>query len=122
LLNWLEEEGIPYTVGIGQNKALQALSAGFVKTVESQFETTGQPQRSFKSLAYKTQKTWAHARRIVVKVEVTKLGTNLRYVVVTKGGRSKDLYEWYTQRGGTIEDVIEQLKNGYEADRMSCHR
>jgi len=122
LLNWLEEEGIAYTVGIGQNSALKALSAGFVKTVESQFEATGQAQRSFTSLTYKTQKTWAHARRIVVKVEVTKLGTNVRYVVVTKGGRSKALYEWYTQRGGTIEDVIEQLKNGYEADRMSCHR
>lgn len=89
LLNWLEEEGIAYTVGIGQNSALKALSAGFVKTVESQFETTGQAQRSFTSLTYKTQKTWAHARRIVVKVEVTKLGTNVRYVVVTKGGRSK---------------------------------
>lgn len=122
LLNWLEEEGIPYTVGIGQNKVLRALSAEFVKSVEARFEATQQSQRSFSSISYQTQKTWTHARRVVVKVEVTKLGTNVRYVVVTKGGRSQALYEWYTERGGTIEDVIEQLKNGYEADRMSCHR
>jgi len=122
LLNWLEEEGIAYTVGIGQNKALEALSAEFVKAVEARFEATGQPQRSFTSISYQTIKTWPHPRRVVVKVEVTKLGTNVRYVVVTKGGRSQDLYEWYTERGGTIEDVIEQLKNGFEADRMSCHR
>jgi hypothetical protein len=122
LLNWLEEESIAYTVGIGQNKALRALSAEFVKAVESRFEASGQPQRSFTSLSYQTQKTWTHPRRVVVKVEVTKLGTNVRYVVATKGGRSQDLYEWYTERGGTIEDVIEQLKNGFEADRMSCHR
>jgi hypothetical protein len=116
-LNWLEEEGLAYTVGIGQNKALEALSAEFVKAVEARFEATGQPQRSFTSLSYQTQKTWAHPRRIVVKVEVTKLGTNVRYVVATKGGRSQDLYEWYTERGGTIEDVIEQLKNGFEGKR-----
>ncbi|HZE99151.1 MAG TPA: IS1380 family transposase [Planctomycetota bacterium] len=122
LLNWLEEEGIAYTVGIGQNKVLEALSAEFVKAVESRYEATQQSQRSFTSLSYQTIKTWAHPRRVVVKVEVTKLGTNVRYVVATKGGRSQDLYEWYTQRGGTIEDVIEQLKNGFEADRMSCHR
>ena len=122
LLNWLEEEGIAYTVGIGQNKALEAFSAEFVKTVEARFEATGQSQRSFTSFSYQTQKTWARPRRVVVKVEVTKLGTNVRYVVATKGGRSQDLYEWYTERGGTIEDVIEQLKNGFEADRMSCHR
>ena len=122
LLNWLEEEGIPYTVGIGQNKVLRAHSAEFVKSVEARFEATQQSQRSFSSISYQTQKTWIHARRVVVKVEVTKLGTNVRYVVVTKGGRSQALYEWYTERGGTIEDVIEQLKNGYEADRMSCHR
>lgn len=122
LLEWLEEEKIAYTVGMGQNKALEALSAEFVKTVESRFEATGEPQRSFTSLSYQTRKSWAHARRVVVKVEVTKLGTNVRYVIVTKAGRSQDLYEWYTQRGGTIEGVLEQLKNGYEADRMSCHR
>ena len=122
LLGWLEEEGIAYTVGIAQNKALEALSAPFVKAVESRFETTGQPQRSFMSIAYQTQKTWTHPRRVVMKVEVTKLGTNVRYVVATKGGPSQALYEWYTQRGGTIEDVIDQLKNGFEADRMSCHR
>lgn len=122
LLNWLEEEKILYTIGIGQNKALRDRSAGFVKQVEHRFETTGQPQRCFTSILYKTQKTWARRRRVVVKVEVTKLGTNVRYVVVTKPGRSQALYEWYTQRGGTIEDVIEQLKNGYEGDRLSCHR
>jgi hypothetical protein len=122
LLNWLEEERIAYTVGIGQNKVLEALSAEFVKVVQSRFEATGESQRSFTSIAYQTIKTWARPRRVVVKVEVTKLGTNVRYVVATKAGRSQDLYEWYTERGGTIEGVIEQLKNGYEADRMSCHR
>lgn len=120
LLNWLEEEQIPYTIGIGTNKALAALSAPFVKTVEERFRATGQPQRCFTSLHYRTQKTWSHPRRIIVKVEVTALGTNVRYVIATRRGRRRDLYEWYTGRGGTIEDALEQLKNGFEGDRLSC--
>lgn len=122
LLDWLEEEGIAYTVGIGQNKRLEALSETFVREIEAQFEAQKRPQRAFTSISYQTLKTWSRSRRIVVKVEVTKLGTNVRYIVAGKAGRSQDLYEWYTERGGTIEDVIEQLKNGYEADRMSCQK
>lgn len=119
-LNWLEEEGIPYTIGIGGNKALAALSAPFVRTVEDLFRATGQPQRCFTSLRYRTKKSWSHPRRIVVKVEVTSLGTNVRYVIATRAGRSRDLYEWYTERGGTVEDALEQLKNGFRGDRLSC--
>jgi len=122
LLNWLEEEGIAYTIGIGSNKALEGLAAPFVQEVEARFAAAGEPQRSFSSMRYQTQKTWSHPRRVIVKVEVTKLGTNVRYVIASRGGSSRDLYEWYTERGGTIEDAIEQLKNGYEGDRMSCHR
>ncbi len=122
LLNWLEEEAIPYTIGMGENKALKALSAEFVQIVERRFEETHQPQRSFTSIRYQTQKTWPQPRRVVVKVEVTALGTNVRYVVVTRGGKSAALYDWYTERGGTIEDAIEQLKNGFEGDRLSCQR
>jgi hypothetical protein len=57
---------------------------------------------------------------MVVKVEVTALGTNVRYVIAGRAGRSPAIHDWYTERGGTIEDAIEQLKNGFEGDRMSC--
>jgi hypothetical protein len=121
-LNWLEEEAIPYAIGIGENKVLKALSANFVQANEKGYQVTHQPQRSFTSFPYQTQTTWPHPRRVIVKVEVTALGTNVRYVVVTRGGRSADLYRWYAERGGTVEDAIEQLKNGFEGDRLSCRR
>ena len=121
LLNWLEEESIPFVIGIGENDVLKRLSAPFVQTVEDRFAATHEPQRSFVSLSYRTQKTWPHPRRVIVKVEVTRLGTNVRYLIAGRGGRSADLYDWYAQRGGTIEDAIEQLKNGFEGDRLSCH-
>lgn len=121
VLDWLEGERILYTVGIGTNKVLEAISANFVHATEKSFEYTRQPQRAYTSIRYKAGK-WDHSRRIVVKCEVTALGTNVRTVVTTRGGRSQDLYVWYTQRGGTSEHYIGELKNGFEGDRLSCRK
>ena len=122
LLNWLEEEGITYAIGIAQNKVLKQLSEPFVKSVEERYRHTQKPQKSFSTFSYQTKKTWPRPRRLIVKVEVTAMGTNVRYVIVTRGGWSRALYRWYTERGGTVEDSIEQLKNGFEGDRLSCRR
>jgi hypothetical protein len=120
LLNWLDDEQIPYTIGIGTNKVLERESAAFVKSVEDRFAQTRTPQRSFSTFRYQTRKTWPGPRRIIVKCEVTPLGTNIRYVIATRRGRSAALYDWYVQRGGTIEHYIQQLKTGFEGDRLSC--
>lgn len=122
LLNWLEEEGITYAIGMSANTVLQSLSKPFVESVEARYRATSEPQRSFTSVTYQTRQTWLRPRRLLVKVEVTAMGTNVRFVIVTRAGRSRALYDWYVQRGGTVEDAIEQLKNGFEGDRLSCRR
>lgn len=120
-LDWLEDEEIRYTVGIGVNKVLERLSAAFVKSIEEHYASTRQPQKTYTSMRYKADK-WRGARRVVVKCEVTALGTNVRYVVTTRAGRSQDVYVWYTQRGGTSERYIGELKNGLQGDRLSCRK
>jgi len=119
VLAWAEDQEIAYTVGIGPNPRLEEHSANFVHATEKGYDYTRHPQKSYASVQYQARK-WDSKRRVVVKCEVTALGTNVRYVVTTRGGRSQDVYEWYTQRGGTSEDFIEQLKNGFEGDRLSC--
>ena len=119
VLNWLEDQDLRYTVGIGPNSRLEEVSANFVHAIQKGYEYTRQPQKSYTSVRYKAGK-WDSHRRVVVKCEVTPLGTNVRYVVTTRGGRSQDVYEWYIQRGGRSEDFIEQLKNGFQGDRLSC--
>ena len=121
LLNWLEEEAIPYTIGMASNDVLKDLSAQFVSDTKEAFQKTGAPQKRFMTFRYQAN-TWPHRRRMIVKCEVTSLGTNVRYVIATRRGRRADLYRWYTERGGTIEGAIEQLKNGFEGDRLSCQR
>lgn len=120
-LSWLEDEQIVYTLGTGSNSVLDELSANFVHAMEKGYEHTHQPQKGYTSLQY-AAKTWDHKRRIVVKCEVTALGTNVRYVVTTRGRRSQEVYEWYIKRGGTSEDYIEALKNGFHGDRLSCRK
>jgi hypothetical protein len=121
VLSWLEDEQILYTLGIGSNSVLEGLSANFVHAVEKGYEYTRQAQKCYTSIRYAAGK-WSHSRRIIVKCEVTALGTNVRYVVTTLGKPSRTTYEWYTERGGTSEDYIEELKNGFEGDRLSCRK
>ena len=67
--------------------------------------------------------SWKHQQRVVVKIEVNNLGTNVRYVVTDfKGQRSSFIYsECYCDRG-RMEQMIAELKNGLKADRMSCNK
>jgi hypothetical protein len=48
-------------------------------------------------------------------------GTNTRFVLTTRTGRPKDLYEFYARRGES-ENWIKDLKVHMKADRLSCHR
>jgi len=121
LLEWLAVESIPYVIGMAENDVLKRLSHDFVSGLTAAFEQDRIARKCFTTFRYQA-KTWAHPLRMVVKCEVKALGVNVRYVISTRAGRSVDLYTWYTQRGGTIERVIGQLKNGFEGDRLSCHR
>ena len=67
--------------------------------------------------------SWKHLQRVVVKIEVSSLGTNVRYVVTDfKGQRSSFIYsECYCDRG-RMEQMIAELQNGLKAERMSCNK
>jgi hypothetical protein len=63
----------------------------------------------------------AFQRRICYKTEHTATGTNLRFVVTNCTGRASQVFAFYNHRG-ECENRIEELKNGFRADRLSCHR
>lgn len=68
---------------------------------------------------YKTG-SWKHQQRVVVKIEVNNLGTNVRYVVTDfRGQRSIFIYsDCYCNRG-RMEQMISELKNGLKADMLA---
>jgi hypothetical protein len=120
LYDWLEDHGLSYAIGFGSNVRLKPMAAPFIARAQQRFERTGQDVRRFSSLRYRARR-WRHGRRILIKVEVSALGTNVRFVVTNRPGRAGDIFAWYNDRGAA-ERYIDELKNGFAVDRLSCPR
>src|SRR6185436_18914250 len=74
----------------------------------------------FSSRRYRGRR-WRRSRRVLIKVEVSALGTNVRFVVTNRPGKAQDVFAWYNDRG-VAERYIDELKNGLAFDRLSCSR
>lgn len=120
LYDWLEQQGLSYAIGFASNVRLKRLAAPLVARAQQRFERTGQPVRMFSGLRYRAAR-WRRARRVLIKVEVSALGLNVRYVVTNRSGRAGDIFAWYNDRG-VAERYIDELKNGFALDRLSCSR
>jgi hypothetical protein len=66
-------------------------------------------------------KSWPHPRRILVKIDVTAQGLNVRFMFTNRRGHAADLIAWYDDRGAA-ENWIKELTLDIHADRLSCHR
>ena len=112
--------GIQYAIGIGNNSRLQSKAEQLQHRLAKRYRRTGEPQRSFSSFLYRAH-PWSHQRRICYKAEHTAAGTNLRFLVTNLSGPSGSVFSFYNDRG-ECENRIEEFKNGFAADRLSCHR
>lgn len=120
LYTWLEDHDLSYAVGFGSNVRLKRLAAPLVTRAQQRFARTGQAVRMFSSLRYRGRR-WHRSRRVLIKVEVSALGLNVRFVVTNRPGRAGDVFGWYNDRG-VAERYIDELKNGFAFDRLSCSR
>ncbi len=116
----LEADGIRYVLGIGTNRVFQARVAGLVTKAQARDARTPRPVAIRTSFWHRARR-WPHARRILVKIDVTAQGLNVRFMVTNRRGRAADLIAWYDQRGAA-ENWIKELKLDIHADRLSCHR
>jgi Transposase DDE domain group 1 len=120
LYEFCEFFGIQYAIGIGRNARLQGKAQRLERRLAKRYRRTGEPQRSFSSFLYRAH-PWSHQRRICYQAEHTATGTNLRFLVTNLAGRSRSVFSFYNDRG-ECENRIEEFKNGFAADRLSCHR
>ena len=120
LYEFCEFFGLQYAIGIGTNARLQSAAQRLQHRLAKRYRRTGEPQRSFSSFRYRAH-PWSHQRRIVYKAEHTAAGSNLRFLVTNLLGRSRSVFSFYNDRG-ECENRIEEFKNGFAADRLSCHR
>jgi len=116
----LEAEGLQYVLGIGTNRVFTTRVAARVARAQARYDRTGRAvflRTSFRHRA----RSWPHHRRILVKIDVTAQGRNVRFMVTNRRGPAADLVAWYDGRGAA-ENWIKELKLDLHADRLSCHR
>ena len=119
LLDYAEQAGLTYAIGMPPNPKLDAAVALDRLHAEVTYERTGHPVRWFTSLPYQTR-SWRRPRRVLAMIEHTAQGPNVRFVVTNRRGRAADIFAWYHQRG-QAENFIKELKRDLAADRLSCH-
>src|ERR1051325_1837615 len=120
LYEFCEFFGIQYAIGIPANCVFQQRAEPRKKQLKRRYRRAQVPQRSFYSFRHRAR-SWSHQRRICYKAEHSAAGTNLRFVVTNRTGRASEVFAFYNDRG-ECENRIEEFKNGFRADRLSCHR
>jgi len=121
MYEYCEQEGLKYVIGLIRNDVLEGMAEDLLNMAQEKYKETGQKQKLFAERKYQAQ-SWATERRVIMKAEWLSQGPNSRFVVTNLSSEAKELYEFYTQRGGTCEVRIDEFKNGLKADRLSCHR
>lgn len=110
LYDYLEEQGIGYTIGLATNSRLQALAAPQLEKATKQQAETGEKVRLPGEVQYAAG-TWEHERRVIIKTELLTKGPNVCFVVTTRDDEPDTLYTFYIQRGGGPELWIKDLKD-----------
>jgi Transposase DDE domain group 1 len=120
LYQFCEFFGIQYVLGIAANAVFQRRAEPRQKRLARRYRRIEIPQRSFSSFRHRAR-SWSRQRRICYKAEHTAAGTNLRFLITNCPGRTAQVFAFYNDRG-ECENRIEEFKNGFRADRLSCHR
>lgn len=121
-LQWLEDNDILYVIGQSKNKVLEKLTQEKLEEARKLYKETKQKVRLFDSFEYKAN-SWEKARKIVAKVEITKKGENLRYIVSNvEDAQPQQLYDVIYCARGNMENNIKDHKISLKSDRTSCHR
>ena len=120
LYDFCEFFGLQYALGIPANSVFQRRAESLQKRLNRRYRRTRLPQRGFSSFRHRAR-SWSRQRRICYKAEHTATGTNLRFVITNCPGPAVQVFAFYNDRG-ECENRIEEFKNGFRADRLSCHR
>ncbi len=121
LMQWCDEQGVGYVLGLARNSRLQALAGPWMHEAAARWERTRQPQRLFGTFAYAAE-SWDRERRVIAKAEHNAQGDNPRFVVTNVPGDAQALYDEVYCARGEMENRIKEQQLYLFADRTSCHR
>lgn len=123
IMVWCEQNGVDFLFGLAKNNRLLGAIESQLKKAGKGYVKTGKAFRVFRDFRYKTQKSWAHSRRVIGKAEWLKGGPNPRFIVTSikrEPYSAKTLYEDIYCARGEMENRIKEQQLGLFADRTSA--
>jgi hypothetical protein len=121
LMVWCESNKVDYVFGLARNKRLVKIIGAPMNQARVLHQSTGKAARVFTGFSYRTQKSWACARRVVAKAEHLDKGQNPRFIVTSldpEKWSDRDLYEKFYCARGEMENRIKEQMCLF-ADRLS---
>lgn len=119
-MEWCEEQGVDYIFGFGGNAVLKAMTQEVADALCVERATSAAAKlRTFATLSYGA-KGWNKQRRMAARIEATRNGLDIRYVVTSLKGTAKHLYETVYCGRGQAENFIKWHKAQLASDRTSC--
>lgn len=121
IMSWCEDNEVDFIFGIARNKRLETIIEEEKTEAKNLFEETGDTQKIYKEFMHEPlAKNWKQQRRVIAKAEHSPKGSNPRFIITSKKGDGKALYEeTYCQRGD-MENRIKEQQLYLFADRLSC--
>ena len=111
---------VGFITGLSGNSKLHELAHVTIESAQREFKQYQKPVKRYHSFMYKAQ-SWESYQRVIVKVEVSTMGTNIRYIVTDMNDfRARDLYEKGYCARGSMELRIKDHKLYLKSDRSSC--
>jgi hypothetical protein len=122
-MDWAQDKPrVDFITGLTGNSLLLKKCKNWVDMAERRYKYHKIPVKFYKTFSYQAG-TWRYVQKVIVKIEVGALGTNIRFVVTSfKHGNSRFLYEELYCGRGQMELYIKELKTYLDANRTSCHK
>ena len=123
VMAFCEQNGVSYIFGLAGTTPLTAKVQDLAEAVSTQRAVEDREVvRGFAETKHRA-KSWSCERRVVARIEATRLGLDIRFVVTTLTGTSpRILYESLYCARGQAENWIKLHKAQLASDRTSCRR
>jgi len=120
-MDWTSNQfNVGFITGLTGNAKLNELARMTIESAQREYNQYQKPVKRYHSFMYKAE-SWVNYQRVIVKVEVSTMGTNIRYIVTDlKEFRTRDLYEKGYCARGSMELRIKDHKLYLKSDRSSC--
>ena len=120
-MDWCEQNGVRYIFGLSPNTVLAAQVFPKIDDVcVRRARANRDVVRDYTETRY-AAKSWSHPRRVVARIEATRKGLDVRYVVTNiKYGTAEWLYDSLYCARGQAENLIKRHKSQLASDRTSC--